>query len=161
MLLLNAKINKEAETTFGLTALEFAAKNNLVEMAVLLMNYGATKWESALAIAQENKSEDVINQIKKYQKFKASLFSAAGLDNVSANLSAAIKQFNATNLGEAKIILEDGVTFNAYGILSLTHQLGLFKKVTKTFVEFAEENVGGDLSSGLRKLTAMVNVASH
>lgn len=158
VLLLNAKINKEIETTFGLTALEFAAKNNLVEMVVLLMNYGAAKWEHALVVAQENKSEDVIKQIKKYQKVKASLFSAAGLDKVSANLSAAIKQFNATNLGETKILLEDGVTFNSYGILSLTHQLGLFKKVTKSFVEFAEGNGGGELSAGLKRLAAMTNL---
>jgi len=158
VLLLNAKINKEAEMTSGMTALEFAAKNSLAAMVVLLMSYGAGKVERALVVAQQNKSDDAVRKIKKYQKVKASLFNPAGLDNVSSNLLAAIKQFNADNLGEAKILLEDGVTFNAYGILSLTQQFGLFKKVTKTFAEFVEENGGGELNTNLKRLAAMVNL---
>ncbi|MBP7709587.1 MAG: ankyrin repeat domain-containing protein [Rickettsiales bacterium] len=154
--LLNAKIDKEREADFGLTALEFAAKNNLSEMVVLLMNYGADKWNDALKIAQENKCEDVVKQIKKYQKVKASLFSGAGLDKETSSLIAGVKQFNATNLGEMEIILEDGVAFNAYGILSLTQPFGLFKKVEKKLVDFVDENGSAELASALKRLGVMV-----
>ena len=154
--LLNAKIDKERETAFGLTALEFAAKNNLSEMVVLLMNYGAEKWNDALKIAQENKCEETVRQIKKYQKVKTSLFSGAGLDKASPALIAGVKQFNDTNLGEMKIILEDGVAFNAYGILSVTQPFGFFKKVEKKLVDFVDENGSAELARGLKRLAVMV-----
>lgn len=161
ILLLNARIALEKETTFGLTALEFAAKNNLFEMVTLLLTYGAKKWGSALQIAQESKNEDVVKQIKQFQKAKANLFTGSGLEKVSANLASTVAQFNISNLGEVKIILDDGVAFNAYGILSLTHQFGLFTKVTKTFLDFAEENGSRELVSGLKKLNAMIGVGER
>lgn len=154
--LLNAKADKEKETTFGLTALEFAAKNNFSEIVVLLMSYGAKKWDEALKIAQKNKCEEVINQIKKYQKAKANLFSTSGLNKIYPNLAAVLKQFNSSNLSEMKITLEDGVTFNAYGILSLSHYLGLFKKVEKTLINFVEESGFADLSKNLKALLMII-----
>lgn len=159
-LLLNARINKETETTFGLTALEFAAKNNLAEMVTLLMSFGAGKWASALKIAQESEAVDVVNQIKFYQKTVAKIFHTTGLEEATPSLIKAIEQYNANNLGEEKIVLDGGVAFNAFGILALSHEVGLFKKVTKTFVEFAEANGSVELAGGLKKLNALVG-AKH
>jgi ankyrin repeat protein len=158
LLLLNAKVDREKETTFGMTAFEFAAKNNLVEMTSLLMTYGSSRSNKALKIAQENKSEDVVKQIIKYQKAKANLFSTKWLSEKGSELSNIVKSYELVNLGEAKIILEDGVVLNAFGIVSLTHEIGLFKKVTKTFQEFLNENGQEELARLLSNLKGLTSV---
>jgi ankyrin repeat protein len=155
-LLLDAAVDKDKETDSGFTALDFAAKNNLSEMAVLLMSYGADKWDGALKIAQENKSEDVVRQIKKYQKAKLKLFNSAGLENFAPTLTKALKQFDPKNLGETKIILDDGVALNAFGILSLSHYVGLFSKEKRTFPSFVLENGLMELEKELKRLAAIV-----
>jgi len=55
-----------------------------------------------------------------------------------------------------KIILEDGVAFNAYGILSITQPFGFFKKVEKKLVDFVDENGSAELARGLKRLAVMV-----
>ncbi len=155
-ILLNAGIDKDKETDFGFTALDFAAKNNLSEMVVLLMNYGADKWEESLKIAQENNSDDAAKQIKKYQKIKLKLFNSAGLRVSAPSLIEGLKQYDAENLGEIKILLDGGVAFNAFGILSLSHQVGLFNKERRSFLSFALENEATDLAKELKRLTSVI-----
>ncbi len=155
-LLLDAGLDKDKETDSGFTALEFAAKNNLSEMVVLLMNYGADKWDEALKIAQENNSFDVVAQIKKYQKIKIKLFNSAGLKKIASDLTESLKQYDSNNLGEIKIILDNGVAFNAFGILSLNYRVGFFSKEKRTFVSFVLENELTELSKELKRLAAII-----
>lgn len=155
-ILLNAGIDKDKETDRGFTALDFAAKNNLAEMVVLLMSYGVDGWEKSLRIAQENKSQDAINQIKKYQKSKAKLFNLGDLSKIERSVLAALKSFNMNNLGEAKVILEGGVAFNAFGIVSLSHVFGLFSKEKKPFISFIIQNGLTELERELKRLIALI-----
>ncbi len=156
--LLLAKIDKEKETTSGLTALEFAAKNNVVAMVDLLLKFGASKCEAALKIAQQNKSEEAVNEIKKYQKAKNNFFNAKFLKNSSASLITTIQKYDRDNLSEAMISLSDGCFVNALGVLSLKHQMGLFKKVTKSFPEFVNEIGLANLSEALTDLKTLTDL---
>jgi ankyrin repeat protein len=153
--LLAAGIDKEKETTFGLTAFEFAAKNNLSEMVSLLLEWGVCKIESALKIALSNDSNEAANQIKNYQKACSEFFSTKFLNASSSSLIKAIKEYDENNLSEAKIILSPEVAINAYGILSLKQQFGFFKKVTKTLPQFLSENGPKELSVALKDLEAL------
>lgn len=152
-ILLLAKIDKEKETTFGLTALEFAAKNNLVEMTSLLIEWGSSKWENALKIALSNDSKDTVQLIKDYQKARDDLFNLKFLNESAAELLKLIQGYDANSLSEPRIIFSERVKFNAYGILPLKHQFGFFfKKTTKTLPQFLSENGFSELSAAIKKL---------
>ena len=154
--LLNAQAEKDLETTFGLTALEFAAKSNSADLVKILLAWGAEKWESALQIAQDNKSLEAVKQIKKYQEIRNNFFNSKFLKDGFSDLLPILKQFNKDNLGEMKITLSDGVIFNAYGLLSLKHQVGIFKKTSQTLTEFLIANEENDLNRALSNLKVLV-----
>ena len=154
--LLKAGINKDKETTFGLTALEFAAKSNHDEMVEILLSWGADKMDAALKIAEANKSANAIVVIKKYQKIRNNFFITSWVEEKSSDLVRKLKEYNRENLDEMKLIFPDGVKFNAYGILNLNKEVGLFKKVNKSLVEFLEESGVDNLSGELRDLEKLV-----
>jgi ankyrin repeat protein len=154
--LLKAGIDKYKETTFGLTALEFAAKSNHDEMVGILLAWGANKMDAALKIAEENESANTIVMIKKYQKIRNNFFTASWVEEKASDLVHKIKEYNRENLNEMKLIFPDGVNLNAYGILNLNKEVGFFKKVSKSLIEFLEESGVDNLRdalNGLKKLT--------
>ncbi len=150
--LLEAGSDYSKETIFGLNALEFAAKSNAVDVLLLLMGWGSDKWESAMKIAQENKSSDAVKKIESYQKAKKNLFDAKWLKSFSAALLGMLKQFSRDNFNEVKIILAEDVSFNIYGLLSLKCEFGLFKKTSKTFLQFLLEGNHLELSAAVGEL---------
>jgi ankyrin repeat protein len=154
--LLKAGIDKDKENAFGLTALEFAAKSNHDEMVGILLAWGADKMEAALKIAEENKSENAIVVIKKYQKIRNNFFTTSWVKEKESDLVHKIKEYNRKNLSEMKLNFPDGVKLNAYGILHLNKEFGLFKKVSKSLVVFLEENGVDSLSSALHDLEKLV-----
>jgi ankyrin repeat protein len=154
--LLKAGIDKDKETTFGLTALEFAAKSNHDEMVGILLAWGADKMDAALKIAEENKSANAIVVIKKYQKIRNNFFTASWVEEKASDLVRKLKEYNRENLGEMKLIFPDGVKLNAYGILNLNKEVGLFKKVNKSLVAFLEESGVDNLSGALHDLEKLV-----
>ncbi len=154
--LLNAKAEKDLETTFGLTPIEFAARSNSVDLVKILLSWGADKWDSALEIAQENKSLEAAEQIKKYQEIRNNFFNSKFLQDGFSDLVKIIKQFTKDNLDEMKITLSDGVTFNAYGILSLKHQVGIFRKTSQTLTEFLTSKEETDLNRALINLKVLI-----
>jgi ankyrin repeat protein len=155
-ILLLGKADCEKETNLGLTAFEYAAKNNLTQIASLLLEWGSKKLESAIKIAQENKSQEVIDLIKKYQKAKDAFFKVKFLENSSDNLVNSIQKYNSTNLSEPKIALSDGVLVNAFGLLSLKQQFGFFKKVDKSLSDFLLENNLSQISKAIDQLSLIV-----
>jgi hypothetical protein len=161
--LLKAGIDKYVETTFGLTALELAAKSNHDEMVGILLAWGTNKMDAALKIAEENESANTIVMIKKYQKIRNNFFTASWVEEKASDLVRQIKEYNRKNLSEMKLIFSDGVKLNAYGILNLNKEFGLFKKVNKSLVEFLKESGVDNLSDALHDLEKLVgsNTNSH
>lgn len=151
--LLNAGINREKETIFGLNVLEFAAKYNNSEIVSTLLGWGLGKWDSAFKIAQDKKNAGVAKRIEQYQQMKKNLFSVTWLKFFAADLIAMIKQFNQNNRHEMKIILSPEVLFNAYGIVALQQDFGIFKKTPKSFPEFVADSKLVELSVEMKGLS--------
>jgi ankyrin repeat protein len=154
-ILLLAKIDYAKETITNLTAFEFAAKNNLVEMVKLLLQWQTIKLESALKIAQSNKNNETEFLIKKYQQAKAKFFNVKFLQNSSPDLVKMINQFDAENLSEAKFYLSPEVAINAFGLLSLEQKFGFFSKKEQSLFDFAVENNLTALKEALKRLKTL------
>ncbi len=159
--LLKHGANKEIETTLGFTAIELAAKNDLLEIVELLLSFGAGRWDMALKIAQKNKADETVKLIKKYQKISSKCFDLKWMKRAQSEIVSAIMQFNLSNLWETKIILPQHVVFNAYGFLALKKQLGFFKKEIQILPQFIKESGMKDLNEAVKKLVILVNSASQ
>jgi len=153
-LLLNSGINREKETVFGLNVLEFAAKYNNVEIVSTLLGWGLSKWDSAFQIAQDKKNAGVAKRIEQYRQMKKNLFTATWLKFFATDLIAMIRKFNRDNRYEMKIILSPEVFFNAYGIVALQQDFGIFRKTQKSFPEFIADSKLVDLSVEVKALEA-------
>lgn len=152
--LLNAKIDRNKNTSIGFSALDFAAKIDDADVASLLLIWGVGKMENALAIAAQNEDSKVVPKIKKYLAAKKNLFNANWLSENEERLLEILKSFNRENLDEANFNVDEA-SFNAYGILALESEFGFFKKQSKSFLEFCREKNLTRLSvvlEGLKKL---------
>lgn len=156
LMLLSSGANRNARITSGYSALDYAAKSDNWQLVSLLLIWGVPKMEDAQKIAKEFQSQRATEEIEKYIAAKKNLFHASWLKDFSSKFIAMLAEFKKENLGEAKIILSPDVSFNAYGILALQHEIGLFKKVPKTLKEFCGENKITDVFQALAKLEVLL-----
>lgn len=155
--LLEAKVNREAATTNGETALIIAAKNGKLAIVSMLLKWGVGLWDEAYEIAKINKNDEVASEIKRYLEARKNIFKNP--KDFSSNMIAKIKEFNADNLSEEKIALEangGAVLLNAYGVLGLKHDSGMLFKTKKTLLELAAEKQLSDLCDALTKLERII-----
>lgn len=157
-LLLKAGINRNAETTSGFTALDFAAKSDNIEMVALLLQWGVGDMDLALRIANENNSNKSAELIKTYIAARKKVFNEKWLYEHESYLARILEEFNHDNADEEKIIIGDTVRFNAYGFLSLKYSFGIFTKEIKTFPEFALEKMANQLPPVLGKLQRILKI---
>lgn len=150
--LLKANIDFNALTSSNLSAIEFAAERNSVNIVQILLSYGVERWESALEIAKNNNAEEVIEIINEYNKAKSCLFSENWVKSNLSYLISEISQFNKKNLHEPKIVFGNNVKFNAYALLRLRNESGFFKKIQKTWRHFLLEAALYELKRALDKL---------
>lgn len=151
--LLKSGIKKNEHTVSGFDALDFAAKIDNIEMLKILLQWGVGNVEHALFVAKENNSFASKVILENYLKIISNLFNKIKLGNLQNKLIADLKNFNQSNLGEAKINFDFDVSFNAYGILSLEFKSGLIRKVRKSFKGFVLENGSFNLAEELENLS--------
>lgn len=153
--LLQAGINRNHKTNNDLTALDFAIQSDHGEIVSLLISWGIGNLDYALQIANENKSLNSLESIKSYLAIRKNLFDKKWLQNNAQELIASLKNCSRENLGLINIFpaLEPG--FNAYGILNLKRQTGLFSKKDESLIEFCIDNKLIDLASVLRAIEAL------
>lgn len=102
-------------------------------------------------IAAANSHKEISDLIESYDKAVKNIFNF----NLSENFFEMIKSFSAQNLAEAKINLENGVSFNAYGILGLNRKVGFFKKENLSLMQLANKNGEEKLSKSLMSLAKL------
>jgi ankyrin repeat protein len=155
-ILLKSGADYNVENALGMNALEIAAAAGYVEIVKLLLAYGCNSQNESLAIAKKNKRYEVARIIEKYQNSVKLIFKK--LDLVSSKIISTAKQFDKDNLHEAKMILDDGVSLNAYGIFAARCEFGFFVKKQKSLLQFAEENQLFELSRVLKALFLLAKV---
>lgn len=151
--LLESGVEIDAKTADGRTALHIAAKSSQLVIVAILLKWGAGFWDQAYEIAKLDRHEEVALEIRRYLEMRKNIFK--NLEFFSPELIKDIQQYNEVNLSEEKVILQNDdmvVFFNAYGLLSLKCDAGIFFKVKKTLIEFAEKKHLFDLSQLLRNL---------
>lgn len=153
--LLQAGINRNQTTDNGLTALDFAIKSDHSEMVSLLIFWGIGDLDNALQIATENNSFEALEVIKSYIGIKKNFFDKKWLQNHSEELIKSIKNCSRENLGLVSILSTSKLSFNAYGLLNLKRQTGLFSKKDENLIEFCINNKLMDLVAVLRAVEAM------
>lgn len=157
-ILLKAGIKKNEHTSSGLDALDFAARNDNVEILKILIAWGVGDIDHALFVAKENNSFMALEILNKAVTCKKDLFNKAKINALQNNIIAALKSFDDKTLHEAKIFLSDDIALNAYGILSMTANTGLFVKSKKSLKGFCLENGLFKLSEELMRVEKMAGV---
>jgi ankyrin repeat protein len=148
--LLNAKINRNQETSSGMSALDLAIQSDHSEMVSLLLSWGIGDLDNALKLANATKSIASLQKIKNYIEIRKNFFDAKWLNSYSSELLNSLKKCNAENAGSINLSPDSGISFNLYGILALKRQVGLLSKKDETFMQFCINNKMIDLIAALR-----------
>ncbi|MDX2083460.1 MAG: ankyrin repeat domain-containing protein [Rickettsiales bacterium] len=170
LVLIEAGIDKEIKTTSGFNALQFAVSSGQEAVINLLLEKGANpevvtnsgndilhlatakgrkesvltvlKWgigdvDLALKVAKANSNKEIIQELERYKKAIKNIFS---LKKLPDNFSKTIRSFNKQSLTQDLIKVEDGISFNAYGILNLRKKTGIFNKEKLSLAQVANKN---------------------
>lgn len=148
-ILLMSGVDKEVKTALGHDILYLAASKSKKEVLLLLLKWGIGDLEEALHIAKDHSNQEIVAEIERYQKAIKNLFT---LKNLPMDLGGMIKNFTRENLSEGKIILENSVVFNAYGILSVKQKVGMIKKEILSLAQVAKKNGDENLANDLELL---------
>jgi ankyrin repeat protein len=157
--LLKAGIERDRETLTGFSALDFAARTDNVQMAILLMSWGIGSLTHALVIAKESRSEKVARVIEKYISVRERIFDKKWIADLEPKLVSALKEFHNDNLSEAKFSPAEGTYFNAYGILLLKKTVGFFKKEVQTLKGFCLDAGFVQIADEIRRVSDLVTAA--
>lgn len=155
-LLLQAGASRNKRRSSGENVLEIAAKNNMAEMASLLLSSGVEGADGALKIAKSLNQNEVAKVLEKFLQARNKLFSKSEILEVESKLAATLAQFNKENLSEFKIVLSDGTKLNAYGICALKKEVGLFKKTEQSFAEFCAKSSSLKLAKELVRVGQLI-----
>jgi len=153
--LLEAGINRNHRTDNELTALDFAIQSDHSQIVSLLISWGVGNLDYALQIATENKSFNSLESIKSYIEIRKNFFDKKWLQNHQQELITSLKNCSRETLGSTQILPTLNPTFNAYGILNLQRQTGLFSKKDENLIQFCIDNKLMELVAVLRAIEAM------
>ena len=144
--LLKSGSNSNDLTSLGRDILYLAASKGHKAAVSLLLKWGIGDLDEAYEITKKHSNQEIVNEIKRYQKALANLFT---FKNLPMNFGAILKSFNPENFSEGIITLENGVALNAYGILNVKQKIGLFKKESLNLQQVAERNKNKSFSEAL------------
>ncbi|NBV06127.1 MAG: ankyrin repeat domain-containing protein [Proteobacteria bacterium] len=186
--LIKAGMNKEAVTNSDMTALYLAVSSGSSEVINVLLKNGAKsnvtsaagydilylaaskgkksvlstllKWgigdlEKAEKIFKGSPENEITEELGRYKKAIKNLFA---LKNLPENFSQMLRSFTKQNLDENLITLENNVSFNAYGILGLRQEHGIFSKEKISLTQLAFKKGISDIFdqlTNLEKLTGL------
>jgi len=156
--LLRAGIRKNEHTSSGLDALDFAARGDNIEILKILIAWGSGDINHALFVAKENGSANAIKILNEMISCKNDLFNKSKINALQGDIVNKIKGFDEKNLHQKKIILSNNIALNAYGMLALTANIGLFVKSKKSLKGFCLENGLFKLSEELTRLEKVVGL---
>jgi len=159
LLLVNG-VDKNKSDIKGYSSLDIASKNNLTEIAKILLRWGVKDMEDSYQIANSLNNKEVKEIIQKYINAKKCLFNKSLLKKLTPELIEMLNKFNNINLSEPIIKIFGNVEFNAFGILNLTNMIGFFSKREIDFLEFVEKNELIDLCDALDHIKEIM-VNSH
>ncbi len=159
LLLING-VDKNKCDIKGYSSLDIASRNNLLEIAKLLLRWGVKNIEDSYEIAHSFKNKEIKELIQKYINAKKCLFNKSLLKKLIPELIEMIGKFNNINVSEPIIKIFGNVEFNAFGIFDLTSLVGFFSKRQVDFVQFAEQNELIDLCDALDHIKEIM-VNSH
>ncbi len=152
-ILLMSGVDKEVKTALGHDILYLAASKGKKEVLLLLLKWGIGDLEMAAHAARDNSNHEIVVEIERYQKAIKNLFS---LKNLPLDLVGVIKSFTKETLSQEKIILENDIRFNAYGILGIKQKIGIIKKEILSLEQVAEKNGDDNLMKALELLRKIV-----
>ena len=138
-ILLIVGVDKNKCDMRGFSALDICAKNNLFEMAKLLLKWGVKNAENSLNIAKSYNNKEVAEVITKYLDAKKCLFNKSTLKKLSPEISRMMLEFNPVNLAEPRVKIFGNVEFNAFGITELSNISGFFSKKEVEFAQFVKD----------------------
>ena len=158
--LLNAGVERNSKTISGISALDFAARIDNVEIATLLLSWGVHDLKNSLEVAKNSHSYKVLKLIEKYILVRKNIFSKRGFFTVDVKLLNSLKSFNDQNLTDALFHPIEDVYFNAYGILSLKKLKGIFSRNQKSFKQFLSENNFQDVLLEFQRVNSLAESKS-
>jgi len=138
-ILLIVGVDKNKCDMSGFSSLDICAKNNLVEMAKLLLKWGVKNAETSLSVAKSYNNKEVSEVITKYLDAKKCLFNKSTLKKLSPEISKMMLEFNPVNLAEPRVRIFGNVEFNAFGITELSNISGFFSKKEVEFAQFVKD----------------------
>ena len=144
--LLENGADKNIKTASGHDILYLAASKGKKEVLSLLLQWGIGNIEEAVKIAKDHSNKEIVAILESYQKEIKNLFAGK---NLPVDLVAVVKSFTKETLSADRIRFESGVSFNAYGILSLEYKAGIFTKEKISLAQAAEKMGNDSLSDSL------------
>jgi len=152
--LLSAGVKRDELMTNGDSALQIAVQNGSAQIASMLLKCGVDRLDEALIIAKKSSNQAIVKEIELYQKAIKNLFKNP--EDFAANFISVIKDFKSDNLYQPKIILAGNATLNAYGILNVKCEIGLFSKEKMGLTQLAEKKGLLELVAALKALAQLI-----